>query len=169
LPNSCWPRFVLTLSADPPADEGAALLSCAEGAVPPHLQSLRSLQAGPLRTPLPLRFPGGGWEKPGRLQRNGRRLPVSPEGLLFGVRDRREQDYLCLWASRRSKVATTTKAIIAKAVAICALVMMSAMLFIACKLLKLIRSIQAQYTEYDVICQRPQGRRNGGCKEVSSG
>ena len=39
-----------------------------EGAVPPHLRSLRSLQAGPLRTPLPLRCAGRPPE-PGRDER----------------------------------------------------------------------------------------------------
>ena len=56
----------------------ATLLRFAEGDVPPHLQSLRSLQAGPLRTPLPLRSTGRPAKRRSAPEERSRR-PVSPE------------------------------------------------------------------------------------------
>ena len=50
----------------------------AEGDVPPHLQSLRSLQTGPLRTPLPLRSTGRTADGRSAPEERSRR-PVSPE------------------------------------------------------------------------------------------
>src|SRR3954454_5008734 len=58
----------------------------AEGDVPPHLQSLRSLQTGPLRTPLPLRSTGRpadrrsapkGWSKCSSLTKGIGRLELT--------------------------------------------------------------------------------------------
>jgi hypothetical protein len=55
---------------------------------------------------------------------------LTEQGIAVQGKEYQNQDYLCLRTSRRNSVATTTKAMIASAVAICAFVMMSAMLFI---------------------------------------